>query len=694
MKCRTRKQGIQVVIDIDGKMIYPSAYMSYYPMQENFEAFKARGITLFMFPVYASDEGINMETGLKPFWDNIWKGYGEYDFSYVDRVLQMIAPEGEDGIYIIPRVCLEPPVWWQKRHPEEVARDYGQEALRECFTSVRWREDMAEVLRALIEHIEASVWKKNVIGYHIAAGGTEEWPYQARYSQQYYDDSEPNLQAYRAFLKKRYQTVENLSAAWGWELQSFEEVQFPRPAARTYAKKGWLRSRERDTEVLDYYTFHNQSVGETICYFCRKVKEFTNGERLAGAFYGYVLTIPKNKKGLHAMECVLKSPDVDFLSSTNWEMDPGQAWCFASATDSAALHNKLWIAEGDIRTYRSTSLAEQMPWAVPDNDYYASGVWKGPGTPALSCSALTKALARILTAPCGIWWFDMWGKWFDSPEMLQIIEKTVPLLKRQTYNYFPAQIAILVDEKGHKYCGLDENEIAEVFHELIRGLVHMGAPFHIYLLSDIKEKNFPDEAYKLFIFAAATDPDPEEKRAVADKCKQGQKTLLWLHTSSCYDEELCGFSLTKEEYLAVHRAGFKQTEYPRNLIPTLQFAKEEGYVLSRFTDDLKPALLWKEQKEYNTVYALHLALPAELLRHIALLSGIHCYNREGDCIYAGGEYLAIHAVQEGCRRICLPSSDFEIRDALNGEFLKTNDLFVEIRMKQYETRLLHATKVL
>lgn len=62
-----------------------------------------------MFPIYAGDKGINMETGLRPFYDNFFKGYGKYDFSVVDRLLQIIAPNGENGIYIIPRLCIEPP---------------------------------------------------------------------------------------------------------------------------------------------------------------------------------------------------------------------------------------------------------------------------------------------------------------------------------------------------------------------------------------------------------------------------------------------------------------------------------------------------------------------------------------------------------------------------------------------------------
>ena len=82
MKCTVKKIGDYKVFDVDGKTVYPGAYMSYAPLQEDIDEMKEAGIKLFMFGNYVGDEGINAEAGLRPFSNNFFKGYGKYDFSF------------------------------------------------------------------------------------------------------------------------------------------------------------------------------------------------------------------------------------------------------------------------------------------------------------------------------------------------------------------------------------------------------------------------------------------------------------------------------------------------------------------------------------------------------------------------------------------------------------------------------------
>lgn len=685
MKVSIKQEGLLKVIDIDGRTLYPSAYMSYHSEPENIQKMKERGVKLFMFPVYFGDEGINLESGLRPLRDCFFTGYGEYNYAVVDELLEMIVGDGEEEVYVIPRVCLEPPKWWQELYPEEVARDYRWEPQRECFASQKWREDMTVVLQALIDYIEGSRWKEYVIGYHIAAGGTEEWAYQSRYRYQYYDYSVPNLQAYREFLQEKYHTVEALSESWKQTIRAWEEVEFPLPIERTYAKKGFIRDPEKEKLVLDFYDFHNEIVADTISYFCRQVKEYTNYERLTGAFYGYVFSMPQNKKGLHALGKLVESPDVDFISTTN----TGLAWSFSSAVSSVLLHDKMWMAEGDIRTCLTTGLQEKMPYAVPDNDYYSSRVWVGPPTLELSCSSLTRAMARIITAPCGIWWFDMFGGWFRDEQMEAIIGKTQELMQKQTHDYLKTEVAVILDEKGHKYNGLSEDQAARGMWELIDNLARMGTTYHTYLASDLQKENFPTDAYKLYIFVANTDPLPETVQAIENKLKKGGRTLLWLHTSSCYNEALCDFKLQPCFDGQTEQALYDNIAYPQLTLPVWSFAQEEGYVLSRFADSRKPAVIWKQCSGYSSAYSLHLQPAPQLLKQIALLSGVHLYNLDGDPVYAGGEYIAIRALESGYRRLNLPARGFTAENALTGAPITVNDMFIDLKMEAEETVLIH-----
>lgn len=698
MRCKIKDAGLVKAFDIDGKTVFPSAYMSYVPLQEDFDEFKAHGVNVFMFGIYAGDEGINMESGMRPLSNNFFKGYGEYDFSYVEKIMTMIAPTGTEDVYVIPRLCIEPPKWWQKLNPDEVGCDYTGEPLRYCFTSKKWREDMSVAVKALIDYFENSKWKNTVIGYHIAAGGTEEWTYQCRYDASYYDYSFRNLQAYREWLKCKYSTCRKLSEAWGKEIDDWSEIQFPSPVSRTYAAKGFLRNPKNEMPVLDYYDFHSESVADTINYFCREIKEYTDNARITGVFYGYVAVLPQNKKGTHALRKILEKPYVDFISTTNWFKEEGGAWIMASAVNSALLHGKMWISEGDLRTSKSTDLGKFLPQALPDNDYYTSAVWRPLATMEASKSVLSKGLARVLTAPCGIWWFGMFGRWFSDEQMMNIIDKTAPLLEKQRHNYLKTDVAVIIDEKGYKYFGIDERKMRDAIGANMDKLSKAGFTFHNYLLSDIENDDFPFDDYKMYIFIACVNPSDGEKKAINEKLKRRNKTLLWLHASSFCDKNLSGFELCEAKSDEMRVVDFNGQKYcdifsPDDdnayTLPTFDFAEADGYVVARFDDTREPAVMWKEMDGYHSVFSLTTAPSSELYRHIAVMSGVHLYNRDGDCVYAGGEFAGIYALSEGYKRLALPARGFKATNAVTGEALKVNEMFVDIYMKKYETIVIH-----
>ncbi len=687
MKAKLTWRGDQCAIQLESETLMPIAYMSYAPLKENFDDMKRIGVRLFMFPIYAGDEGINMESGLRPLCENFFKGYGEYDFSMVDEILERLAPTGDEDVFVIPRVCLEPPIWWQRLHPDEVARDSRGEAQRECFASKRWLEDMTVALKALIDHLSASKWSERIIGYHIAAGGTEEWAYQCRYNPQYYDYSEVNLRAYREFLKARYGGLDAIAKAHSKGYKCFEDIRFPHPIERQYARNGYLRDPMEERSVLDYYDYHNESVADAIIYFCREVKEYTKGEKLTGAFYGYVFAMPQNFKGLHALGKVLSSPDIDFISTTN----SGAHWHFSSAVESAKLHGKLWMCEGDIRTCLSTGMGKNLAHAMPDNDYYDSPVWQGPPTVKGSVDKLTQALARIATSSVGIWWFDMFGGWFKNDAMQRVIARSIPLLAEQKTDLFPTEVAFVVDERGHKYSSLDDRELLYANWELLDNIDLAGFPYDNYLLSDIVHPAFPAEKYRLIIFLAAVNPTDKELSAITEKLKRDGKTLLFLGNSGAHSEALCAFSMQALSDYKGKKADFRGEVYPKNAIFTPTLTNADGYVLSRFEDG-EPAVLWKECEGYHSVLSLPHAMPASLLRHIALLAGVHLYNRTGDAVFAGGEYVGLMAKESGYRRICLPEADLIATDFMTGESVTVNDRFVDMWMEKDDMRLLHFEK--
>ena len=96
-------------------------------------------------------------------------------------------------------------------------------------------------------------------------------------------------------------------------------------------------------------------------------------------------------------------------------------WADMMPVDTIRNHGKLCFIECDIRTYLTTSVQEARPNEFPDDIYLTkngASVWVGPPTPELSREALRKSFAHQITKASAIWWFDMWGGWYDDPLLM------------------------------------------------------------------------------------------------------------------------------------------------------------------------------------------------------------------------------------------------------------------------------------
>ena len=168
------KQNGMMKIMVGDELLEPAGYMTYNVDGDQFGAMEEMGNRIVFFGAYATDMGLNCLAGSKAWGPHYYLDYNTFDFTEIDRILEMIAPHGK-GPYIIPRVYFCTPSWWERDNPDEVCRVQSGESARESFGSKKWRNDMWSAVKALIDHINDSVWKDLIIGYHVCAGSTEEW---------------------------------------------------------------------------------------------------------------------------------------------------------------------------------------------------------------------------------------------------------------------------------------------------------------------------------------------------------------------------------------------------------------------------------------------------------------------------------------------------------------------------------------
>lgn len=160
-------------------------------------------------------------------WSRIQPAEGEFDFAWLDEVLELLH-EGGIGVNLATGTA-SPPPWAVHAYPEILPRDANGSVLgpgaRQHFapSSATYRRLATELVTALAaryaDHPAVKMWHvDNELGCHL-----------------HHDYSEHAASAFRRWLRERYGSIDALNAAWGTAFWSqiytdFEQILPPRLA--------------------------------------------------------------------------------------------------------------------------------------------------------------------------------------------------------------------------------------------------------------------------------------------------------------------------------------------------------------------------------------------------------------------------------------------------------------------------------
>ncbi len=376
--CVRRHGGVPTLF-INGIPVPGVAYMTYLPERACYGDFAAAGYRLFSFSCFFATRGINELSGIYSFAEGLFEHRDEPDFTALDEGISRILSACPEA-YVFPRVNVSLPAWWEGEHPEAcndhgVVREGVEQPPRGCFASPLWQTEVKRCLTQLVHHIEAQGYADHVVGYQLSGGQTEEWfPF----------DMAGGVG--RA-------TREGYAAACG---------QTP------------------DIAEIPYRRYLNDTVADVIAELCAHVKALTGRRLVVGSFYGYTFETPLWTSGHHSLRRLLRSPDIDFLSSPVSYAGlrrPGQDYPAMTVTDTVRLHGKLYFSECDIRTHLTRPLPAVRQNACPPGTYEGA-VWQPQGDEWHARQVLRAVFVRQLTQGNALWWFDMFGEWYASAGIL------------------------------------------------------------------------------------------------------------------------------------------------------------------------------------------------------------------------------------------------------------------------------------
>ncbi|NLX98363.1 MAG: hypothetical protein GXY83_19570 [Rhodopirellula sp.] len=675
------------MLAVDGKPVFPMAMMPEPYASDD-------GITLSCRDFAAA--GVDLYSEI--FWSWMrpgqgcagwWLGPGHYDFDTIDRRIRAILKANPRAL-IFPRLKLNPPEWWLKANPDEIARGAdGARCEQVSLASEKWETAYDQMLRDVIRHMEASDYAGHIIGYHPAGGESSEWFWWGR--AQTIDFSPAAVRRLQQWLRQRYHDdVSAFRLAWGDEKLAFDSAQPPSATFRRATEHMMFRHPRTARPVVDYEQFLSDMVSHNIDRSCRIVKEQTQGRKLAGVFYGYS-SYCLDTVGFYGLGRALDSPHVDFLCSpTAYDRRRGgEPGVFVSAyTGSYRLHGKLYWDEVDTRTHLCTDF---VPYRT--------------ATPEETVSTLQRACGHALTGGTGLWWFLLAGNatFHDAPTMEAIAaarraaEASLAADRRPIH-----EVAVFADEPSMLYSTTNAPFRRALLRTTRDELATMGAPYDYYLLSDIAHPELPD--YKLYIFLNAFKVEPSIRLAIDAKVKRDGKTAVWVYApgyigdndfSEAGMESLTGMTLrAHDESLpgelrpadAPHPITAKlpnRRQWPWTVGPVFSVDDPEATVLGHTGP--YDSLAVKRCDGWRSVYSM-LPLTRELLHGLCREAGVHVYSESFDPCFANSGYAMIHTATAGEKRIALPGV-FDVFDALSEKPLATAASAIEERLPQAATRI-------
>ena len=675
---------------LDGKPVFPAINWVSGPRPDgwDFEE-QARLSAQTGLHIYAFDVGKGTE------WVGPGPGRaGDFDFSTVEARFGRVL-KADPGTLFHLRVYLETghDDWWEKAHLDEceILSDGRRNGM--SFASKVWREQAKEFLRAYIGHFRKTGLYDRVIAYQVGAGHTGEW---VKGESSMYapcgDFSRPMRLYFRDWLRKRYgNDVSKLRAAWHSPSVAFDTAAVPGAERQLEARLYTFRDPASEQDVIDYFQALADLCGDAVVDLCRTVKQETGGNRLAGAFYGYLLDLAWNggffrerpdsdystyqRSGHLGLRRVLASPDVDFLVSPYSYGFRGMGGDSPSMlpAESVRLHGKLLLIEDDTRTHADRE----------DPNY---GQVK---TLAASRTILRRNLAHFLTHGEGAWWALWKVNAAKVPEFGTLLREFKDIGERSMTldRSSAAEIAVFLDDESFFYETCRYNlDIPLIFQQRLWGLPRLGAPFDVFLLDDFLAGKL--RPYRLYIFLNPFRLDAGRRKAMARELRRDGRTALWIYAPGYLKEgpalenmeELTGlhFGLGEQPWgPLVHvtdfghpvTKGLSQDLFwgtNAKLAPLFYIDDPAARILGEVVysqGNCRPGFAVKEFPGWKSAYSAAPDIPANVLRNIARWAGVHVYSDAGDVLYANRSLLGVHTLAGGARVFKLPARAETVYDA-------------------------------
>jgi hypothetical protein len=608
------------------------------------------------------------------------------------------------GAYFIWDISIYPPPDWRDANLGEMARDeQGNQnfddgaRINYSFASKKAFDDMENMLRKVIAHLESSPYANRIVGYRINSGHTIEWLGWDPTRQQTILDFSPVAQkGFEAFAKEHYPWVKDYSVPTLAERRALD------------ADGGFLWDQRKHARAIAFHDFYSTAVADGAIRMCRAAKECVGGKKLVGTYYGYVMTLNgggcNQMRAHYALKHLLDAHAMDFLMSpqnySNQSRQPGSQICDMKPFRSIQNHGIVSAIEDDTRTHNISPVGHSQTI-----------------TEEMTINMLRRNMGVSLCRTQPFYTYAITsGYEFDFP---QFADDAAVLVAAGRYAIDKgvrrgAQVAVVVSEEAIKSTPMYHGDEAVEYyagrglqiysntgkvsrHDHVGGTknasfpyvqfysetAQIGAGVDFLLAEDLVDN--PGD-YKLYIFQTCTKLTSALQKA-AERLRTRDCTILWTfapgYTSNdgnstdnmkaltgmdftlCPDVTDPGVTLadgTKVGGLTYPNGG-------RPLAPIFAAAHPDK-VLGRYSNGAAGLAECRTGKA-KTIFSGSYFMEGPLLRQIAREAGVHIFGDALDIYEANARFLSVHVRSAGKKTIRLPRKTTVV-DVFNQEVVARN----------------------
>ena len=442
--------------------------------------------------------------------------------------------DGDPGAWLIVRFGLYEPKSWRDLHRDQLVVNEEGDVLEvpSLASDLAW-DTVSRYIRALIEHCESRPWADRIIGY--ANFHRVEGEHEPLFHYWLYDHGPAMTARWRQFLAEKYKPDEGRSETDHDAALTFENAEVPRDKLRGSVQEVssllyWQGAKD-NAPLRDYLLLTRDLYHERFRQIFEAMRTATDRKRLLlydafkqtvqgwdnRAFFdpgtSWLTAYPEQSAGSGKMGLaeLMDDPGFDGLITPHDYQARGMGGVFEpeGIVDSVALRGKLFLCEMDTRTWLGGDYGEAR-----DETEFAAITWRN--------------LASALTRGYNAYWMDLCYDWFANDALHATIGRQVQVIKdsaKWPHETVPG-IAMVIDDA----CALETNGAGNFLNEAVMwewkmGLARCGVPFRVYLLEDLKRRDFP--RHRVYYFPNLFRIDGERMELLRKKVFRDGNVVVW-----------------------------------------------------------------------------------------------------------------------------------------------------------------------